>query len=73
MPRIAIEAVMAAPGGDVRVITTHLEWYSIVQRSAQVEGLRTIYADGYAHARAADVTMSRMAGRSRLSCGRGRP
>jgi endonuclease/exonuclease/phosphatase family metal-dependent hydrolase len=58
MPRIAVEAVIAALGGDVRVITTHLEWYSIVQRAAQVEGLRRIYADGYAHARAADVTMA---------------
>jgi endonuclease/exonuclease/phosphatase family metal-dependent hydrolase len=51
MPRIAVEAVVAAAFGDVRVITTHLEWYSIVQRSAQVEELRRIYADGHAHAR----------------------
>jgi endonuclease/exonuclease/phosphatase family metal-dependent hydrolase len=50
MPRIALEAVVAAPFGDLRVITTHLEWYSIVQRSAQVEELRRIFADGYAHA-----------------------
>lgn len=51
MPRIAIEAVIGAPFGDVRVITTHLEWYSLVQRTAQVEELRRIYADGHAHAR----------------------
>jgi endonuclease/exonuclease/phosphatase family metal-dependent hydrolase len=57
MPRIALEAVIGAPGGDVRVITTHLEWYSLVQRGAQVDELRRIYADGYAHARAAEVTM----------------
>ncbi|HVF64012.1 MAG TPA: endonuclease/exonuclease/phosphatase family protein [Casimicrobiaceae bacterium] len=57
MPRIAVEAVVTAPFGDVRVVTTHLEWYSIVQRSAQVEALRRIYADGYAHARASEVTM----------------
>jgi endonuclease/exonuclease/phosphatase family metal-dependent hydrolase len=57
MPRIAIEAVVGAPFGDVRVITTHLEWYSLVQRSAQVEELRRIYADGYAHAQAAEITM----------------
>ena len=57
MPRIAVEAVIGAPGGDVRVITTHLEWYSVVQRTAQVDALRRIYADGYAHARAAEVTM----------------
>ena len=57
MPRIAVEAVVAAPFGDVRVITTHLEYYSLAQRSAQVEALRTIYAEGYAHARAAEITM----------------
>jgi endonuclease/exonuclease/phosphatase family metal-dependent hydrolase len=55
MPRIAIEAVVGAPFGDVRVITTHLEYYSAKQRSAQVEALRTIYAEGYGHARAGTI------------------
>jgi endonuclease/exonuclease/phosphatase family metal-dependent hydrolase len=58
MPRIAIEAVVAAPFGDVRVLTTHLEYYSARQRMAQVDALRTIYADGHAHARDGRVTMS---------------
>ena len=58
MPRIAIEAVVASPLGDMRVITHHLEWYSLAQRSAQVEALRQIYADGDAHARAAEVTIN---------------
>jgi endonuclease/exonuclease/phosphatase family metal-dependent hydrolase len=31
MARIAVEAVVAAPFGEVRVITTHLEWYSLPQ------------------------------------------
>jgi endonuclease/exonuclease/phosphatase family metal-dependent hydrolase len=57
MPRIALEAVVAAPPGDVRVITTHLEYYSSPQRMAQTEALRTIYADGYAHAKDGRVTM----------------
>jgi endonuclease/exonuclease/phosphatase family metal-dependent hydrolase len=57
MPRIALEAVVAAPGGDVRVITTHLEYYSALQRMAQTEALRAIYADGHAHARDGRVTM----------------
>lgn len=57
MPRIAIEAVVSAPFGELRIVTTHLEWYSLVQRGAQVEALRRIYADGYAHAKAAEVTM----------------
>jgi endonuclease/exonuclease/phosphatase family metal-dependent hydrolase len=51
MSRIAVEAVVGAPSGDVRVITTHLEWYSVKQRSAQVEALRAIYAEGHGHAR----------------------
>jgi endonuclease/exonuclease/phosphatase family metal-dependent hydrolase len=56
MPRIAIEAVVAAPLGDVRVITAHLEYYSALQRMAQTTALRTIYADGYAHAQDGRVT-----------------
>jgi len=55
MPRIAVEAVLTAPFGDVRVITTHLEWYSHKQRSAQVEALRSIYAEGQGHARQGSV------------------
>ena len=62
MPRIAVEAVIGAPSGDVRVITTHLEWYSLKQRSAQVEALRRIYADGDAHARDATITMDERGG-----------
>ena len=58
MPRIAVEAVIAAPGGDVRVITTHLEYYSATQRMAQVEALRAIYAEGHAYARDAQITRS---------------
>jgi len=58
MPRIALEAVIGAPFGDVRVITTHLEYYSRRQRLAQVEALRTIYADGHGHARDGRITMS---------------
>ena len=55
MNRVAVEAVITAPFGDLRVITTHLEWYSVKQRSAQVEALRAIYAEGYAHARQGSI------------------
>ena len=58
MPRIAIEAVISADIGDVRIVTTHLEYYSKVQRMAQVDALRAIYAEGHAYARDAQVTMS---------------
>jgi endonuclease/exonuclease/phosphatase family metal-dependent hydrolase len=51
MPRIAVEAVLQAPFGDVRVITTHLEYYSQKKRAAQVEALRAFYAEGAAYAR----------------------
>jgi len=51
MPRIALEAVIDAPSGSVRVITTHLEYYGTKQRTAQTEALRAIYAEGSGHAR----------------------
>jgi len=56
MPRIALEAIVAAPLGDARVITTHLEYYSALQRMAQTEALRALYADGYAHAQDGRIT-----------------
>lgn len=56
MPRLAIEAVIAAPFGELRVITTHLEYHSALQRMAQVETLRTLYADGYGHSQDAPVS-----------------
>jgi endonuclease/exonuclease/phosphatase family metal-dependent hydrolase len=55
MPRIAVEAVVGAASGDLRVITTHLEYYSRRQRAAQVEALRAIYAEGHGHARAGSI------------------
>jgi endonuclease/exonuclease/phosphatase family metal-dependent hydrolase len=58
MPRIAIEAIVRTSIGDVRVVTTHLEYYSARQRMAQVDALRAIYAEGHAYARDATVTMN---------------
>jgi endonuclease/exonuclease/phosphatase family metal-dependent hydrolase len=45
MPRVAIEAVLDAPFGPVRIISTHLEYYSQEQRAAQIERLREIHAE----------------------------
>ena len=56
MPRIALEVVIESPALPVRVITTHLEYYGSVQRSAQVEALRAIYAEGSGHARRGGTT-----------------
>jgi len=52
MQRVALEAVVQAPFGPLRVVTTHLEYYSAVQRAAQVEFLRELQACGHRHAAA---------------------
>lgn len=50
MQRVALEAVLLAPGGSVRVVTTHLEFYSLKQRLAQVDELRRLHLEAAAHA-----------------------
>ncbi|MBL8384352.1 MAG: endonuclease/exonuclease/phosphatase family protein [Burkholderiales bacterium] len=50
MPRLALEAVLAAPGGPLRVTTTHLEYYSALHRAAQIERLRQLQAEAAGHA-----------------------
>lgn len=52
MPRGAMEAVLDTPRGRVRVLTTHLEYYSALQRQAQVRELRTLHAQACARASA---------------------
>jgi endonuclease/exonuclease/phosphatase family metal-dependent hydrolase len=42
MQRQAIEAVLGARGGALRVVTTHLEYYSARHRAAQIERLRAL-------------------------------
>jgi endonuclease/exonuclease/phosphatase family metal-dependent hydrolase len=49
MQRIALEAVLAAPFGPVRVTTTHLEYYSEMQRRQQVNRLRELHAEAAEH------------------------
>jgi endonuclease/exonuclease/phosphatase family metal-dependent hydrolase len=43
MPRVAVEATLQAPMGPLRVTTTHLEYYSEVQRRAQAARLRHLH------------------------------
>jgi len=50
MPRGAIEAVLETPRGRVRVLNTHLEYYSALQRAAQVRQLRYLHAEACARA-----------------------
>lgn len=47
MPRLAIEAVVQAAFGAVRVVTTHLEYYSAAHRAAQVRRLNEILCEGF--------------------------
>lgn len=46
MPRTAVEAMVEAPFGAVRVVTTHLEYYTADHRAAQIEHLREICGGG---------------------------
>jgi endonuclease/exonuclease/phosphatase family metal-dependent hydrolase len=50
MPRVLVEALVEAPFGPVRVMTTHLEYYSAVQRAAQLEALRRRHEEACSHA-----------------------
>lgn len=56
MPRVAIEAVIEASWGLVSVMTTHFEYYSARQRSAQVERLCDLEAEKNLHAKAIPAT-----------------
>jgi endonuclease/exonuclease/phosphatase family metal-dependent hydrolase len=52
MQRLALETVVAAKSGPLRVISTHLEYYSPAQRAAQEEALLRRHEEACAHARA---------------------
>ena len=56
MQRMALEAVVVSRGGPLRVISTHLEYYSALQRAAQVDALRRLHAEACAHAQAPRVS-----------------
>ncbi|WP_316150352.1 endonuclease/exonuclease/phosphatase family protein [Cupriavidus sp. BIC8F] len=51
MPRVALEATVEVGTRPLRVICTHLEYYSSHQRAAQAEALRTWHAEACDHAR----------------------
>jgi endonuclease/exonuclease/phosphatase family metal-dependent hydrolase len=52
MPRIALETTLATPAGLLRVLNTHLEYFSETQRLAQMDALRALQREACAHARA---------------------
>ncbi|GLU34641.1 endonuclease/exonuclease/phosphatase family protein [Trinickia caryophylli] len=51
MPRVALEAEIERAAGALRVIVTHLEYYSEIQRLAQVDELRRVHREAVDHAR----------------------
>lgn len=51
MQRVLVEAVIRAGPGPIRVLTTHLEYYSRPQREAQIDAIRRLHAEACAHAR----------------------
>ena len=48
MPRAAVEVVVEAPFGALRVMTTHLEYYSTTHRAAQIARLAELHAEARA-------------------------
>lgn len=44
MPRVLLEATVMAPFGPLRVMTTHLEYFSAEHRRTQVEAIRDAHA-----------------------------
>lgn len=50
MPRLLLDAVVQAPWGPLRVMTTHLEYYSAGHREVQVETIRRVLQEGRARA-----------------------
>ena len=48
MQRVLVEAVIDADIGPVRVMTTHLEYYSLRQRTLQVDAIRRLHAEACA-------------------------
>jgi endonuclease/exonuclease/phosphatase family metal-dependent hydrolase len=52
MQRACVEVVVDGPAGPLRVLNTHLEYYSSAQRMAQIEALRALNAEAVAHAHA---------------------
>ena len=50
MPRMLLEGVVLTSFGPLRVMTTHLEYYSQTQRALQIEALRAHHAEACGHA-----------------------
>jgi len=54
MPRIAVEAIVKAPFGHVRMVSTHLEYYSAEHRAVQVARLAQLRLEWHAERQQVD-------------------
>lgn len=45
MPRVCLEVIVDGPRGPLRVMNTHLEYYSRIQRMTQIAALHTLQCD----------------------------
>ena len=50
MQRVLVEAAVASDAGPLRVMTTHLEYYSQRQRASQIDAIRRLHAEACAMA-----------------------
>jgi endonuclease/exonuclease/phosphatase family metal-dependent hydrolase len=72
MPRVAVEAVIGTPFGPLRVMTTHLEYYSKGHRHSQIARLNELHREaGGAHLEVDEPGSyeSHTRGKSALVCG----
>lgn len=51
MPRLLLEAIVVTPGGPLRIMTTHLEYFSQAAREKHVDVIVAIVAEAQARAR----------------------
>src|SRR5918992_2017946 len=72
MPRAVVEVVVEAPFGPLRVMTTHLEYYSKAHRAAQIERLGELHVEASSEHRPVEEPGSYESftrGKSGLICG----
>jgi endonuclease/exonuclease/phosphatase family metal-dependent hydrolase len=72
MPRAVVEVVVESEIGPLRVMTTHLEYYSAQHRGAQIERLQEIHLEACAphlHVDEAGSYQSYERGKSAIVCG----
>jgi endonuclease/exonuclease/phosphatase family metal-dependent hydrolase len=72
MPRGAVEAIVSSPFGPLRVVSTHLEYYSAGHRAAQIARLAQLYLEWTAQRRQVDEEgpfRSQPDSRSTILCG----